>query len=118
MNLAATAISKFQASLASNWFALGFADNSELTWDQGICLRLGGTYGSLEVTYTPTDMVKVGIHRIMELDEIDDGTGADWYVWVGLDDGFGFNWQQSSEPIATNLNHLVVDEIYSFPVTS
>lgn len=60
----------------------------------------------------------IEIHRIMELDEVDPGSGADWYFYVGVDEGSGHDWKRSSIPYKDNLNHLIINKVFNFMVST
>ncbi|UCG70131.1 MAG: hypothetical protein JSV09_03705, partial [Thermoplasmata archaeon] len=82
-----------------------------------IILDFGGLNENVEADCFPREIF-IEIHRIMEIDEIDLGSGADWYFYVGVNEGSGYDWKRSSIPFADNLNHLLPKKIFNFVVSS
>ncbi|UCG69677.1 MAG: metallophosphoesterase, partial [Thermoplasmata archaeon] len=82
-----------------------------------IILDFGGLNEKAEADGFPREIF-IEIHRIMEIDEIDLGSGADWYFYIGVDEGSGYDWKRSSIPFADNLNHVLPKKIFNFIVSS
>lgn len=69
---------------------------------------------SVEAQTLPTLSVK--IHRIMQLDEIDPGSEADWYYHVGV--RIGTTWSWKSSPVYNEADDLAIDITHPFSVSS
>jgi predicted phosphodiesterase len=82
-----------------------------------IIMDLGSLNENVEAEGFPRD-IYIEIHRIMEIDEIDPGSGADWYFYVGVNEGSGYDWKRSSIPFADNLNHVLPEKVFHFVVSS
>jgi len=72
------------------------------------------TSTTVKAATLPTLSVK--IHRILQLDEIDSGSQADWYYHVGVEQGTTWDWRTSS--VHSEADDWTVDATHTFSISS